>query len=227
MSHGLPRHLFFDLDGTVTDSAPGITRCLAHAAYEVRGISRTPESLRRFIGDPIDEIFAEILDSKDPALIEAAIARYVERFDRVGIRENRLFPGVRELLDRLRGEGCHLYIVSAKTRPVAVRVTELFGLEEVFIEIYGVRPEERHGGKGPLIREALTRHEIAPGDAAMIGDRDHDVRAARTAGVRSIGVTWGYGSAEEFQRVRPDAIAEAPDQLFDVLTSPGGPRAAG
>ena len=119
MSHGSPRHLFFDLDGTVTDSAPGITRCLAHVAYEVQGISRTPESLRPFIGDPIDEIFAEILGSRDPALIEAAIARYVERFDRVGIRENRLFPGVRELLDRLRGERRRPKEPTVEVRPLA------------------------------------------------------------------------------------------------------------
>ena len=190
-------HLFFDLDGTLTDSCTGIIRCVNHA-LEALGCTREPdERLRGMIGQPLTAIFSTVMTPPDEAAIDRAIALYRERFDAIGIFENALYPGVSDALARLRGAGHRLQVVTAKPTPAASRVLAHFEIDRHFDAVHGPALTDRGCDKALLLGRALAHAGARAGDAMMIGDRVDDVLAASAHGVRAVGAGWGYGSREE------------------------------
>ncbi len=173
------RYLFFDLDGTLTDPAPGIGACLLHAARALGHTSLAATDLRRYIGPPLRECFAHLLGTSDPVLIEQAVVLYRERFGSVGLFENSLYPGIGPALARLRQAGHALRIVTSKPAIYADRIVDHFGLREYFSGVYGAELSGALGTKSELIAHALANERICAAEASMIGDRDHDILGAR------------------------------------------------
>ncbi len=200
----MPRHLLFDLDGTRTDPRLGITTCIRRA-LDGMGVP-SPAQLDDWIGPPLYDSFLDYLGSAGPA--REALERYRERFGRVGLYENELYPGIDETLAKLRSGGAILYVVTSKPHVYAVPIVEHFGLARHFRRVYGSELDGTRGDKAALIRYVLDQEGIAAGDAAMIGDRRHDVAGARANGVRSIGVTWGYGGRQELDEAGADLICD-------------------
>jgi phosphoglycolate phosphatase len=207
---------FFDLDGTLTDSAPGIVRCLQYAVGELGASPPDHDALVSYIGTGLDAIFRELLCTEDPARIERAIALYIERFQRLGIRENSLYPGVAEGLGTLHAVGLRLRIATAKTEAVAREVAEVFDIDGYFEAIHGLRGS---GGsdKGAMLCSVLREQGIAGADCSMVGDRHHDIRAARAAGMSAIAVGWGYASPGELAAAAPDVTADSFAALVSFL----------
>ena len=205
-------HLWFDLDGTLTDSFPGISRSITHALAE---LGRTPvpdRRLRGLVGAPLTAIFAELLKSNDTALLDRAVAAYRDRFNTSGIFENSVFPGIPEALDEFRAAGHSMRVVTAKPAVSARRVLAHFALDAHFDAVHGPKLGVRACNKADLVAAALhDAGDSAP--AVMIGDRAEDVRAARCHGIRAVGVGWGYGSGAELTDAIPDYIAETVSDL--------------
>jgi phosphoglycolate phosphatase len=201
--------LFFDLDGTLTDSREGIVRCIEHALSEL-GCDVPPSSaLLRFVGPPLHVSFAELLGSADPERVTQALGAYRSRFETIGIFENTLWPGIREALDDLSDAGHRLYVVTSKPTVYARRILAHFGISRYFIDVFGPELTSRNHDKTSLLRNAL---EAAGGSAAssvMIGDRAEDIVGARHNGVRSLAVAWGYGEQAELESAAPDAIVHS------------------
>lgn len=214
------RHVLFDLDGTLTDSAEGITRCIAKAAVACGAAPPESARLRGFIGTPLADIFEALLDTADPSRIERAISLYRERFERIGYRENRVYDQIEDLLDALAERGFSLYVATAKQQADADRVIEHFRLHPRFAGVFGVVEDGERRDKALLVRRILTTHGIAPAAAALIGDRSHDVGGARRAGVCAIGAAWGYGSVEELREAKADHVAAAPRDVLGCLERP-------
>lgn len=214
------RHVLFDLDGTLTDSAPGITRCLEHAIRTVGGLPPSLDALRVHIGTPLAEIFATLIPEAGPSDLEAARAAYIERFDRAGLWENAVYPGVAEALDELGRQGFSLWVATAKGEDVARRVLEAFGLDRWFDGVFGARLEAGVHSKQQILERGLAAGRIPVSAATMVGDRHHDVDAALALGVRAVGVGWGYGSAEELARAH--AIAPEPAALVRAIAEVAG-----
>lgn len=200
-------HLLFDLDGTLTDSAPGIVRCIDHA---LAALQRPPlgDRLRPMIGTPLTAIFRAVLASDDPVLIDAAVDRYRQRFDAVGIFENALFPGVAAALEAFGAAGHVLQVVTAKPAPAARRVLDQCAIAGCFTAVHGPALADRTCDKADLVARALELVRARPDEAVMIGDRVDDVRAARRHRVRAVAAGWGYGSREELLAASPDYVAE-------------------
>ena len=211
------RHVLFDLDGTLTDSAEGITRCIEHAVVRSGGVASDRLALRRFIGSPLSEIFQTLLETDHPEHIRRAISHYTERFDRVGYRENRLYDQVEELLGELADRGFSLYVATAKRQADATRVIEHFGLEPRFDGVFGVVEDAERRDKSVLVRRILETHAVEPETAVMIGDRSHDVLGALRAGVRALGAAWGYGSIEELRDAGASRIAQSPRDVLECI----------
>jgi phosphoglycolate phosphatase len=215
-------HIFFDLDGTLTDSSTGIIRCINHALAALGHGTLTDERLRGMIGLSLTRILSEVLSCNDEAVIDRAVAIYRERFNDVGIYENALYPGVVDALDRLRLARHTLQIVTVKPAVAARQVVSHFGIGEYFQALHGPELSARDCDKATLVGAAL---QVAGGDprvAVMVGDRAADVVAARVHGVRAIAVGWGYGSRDELQRVGPDYLAETVSDMarwLDALTA--------
>jgi len=214
-------HLLFDLDGTLTDSAAGITRCIAHALERLGRVPPPAAALRPCIGAPLAEAFRALLGGADDSLVRHAVALYRERFASVGMYENEVCAGIPELLATLRERGLPLRVVTSKPTVYSVEIVRHFGLADFFEGVHGSELDGTRTDKTELVAHVLEIEKIAPHEAIMIGDRSHDVRGALANDVRPIGVLWGYGSREELAAAGAAAIVARPADLPDALGADG------
>ncbi len=207
--------ILFDLDGTLTDSSAAITRSIAHVMRTL-GYQPLPASeLIPMIGPPIRETFKRLLASDDRALIERAAALYVERYAIHGALETEPYPGIEEVLGRLRGSGIRLFVATSKMRDNAVRVLSALGMARHFDAIYGSLSDGSLAFKEELLAHVVLEEALDPAASAMVGDREHDVRGGRSARIFTVGVTWGYGNREELAGA--DVIVDTMEELSTVL----------
>ncbi len=208
MPQSLPA-LIFDLDGTITDSKPGILGCL-RKVIDARNMG-DQGSLDRFIGPPVEEWAAELL----PGACEderVTLARdYRACYDLEGWKNNSVFPGVREMLAKLHQQGFPLYVCTSKQQHFAVRILDAFQLSGLFTAIHGDKAEYASHSKIDLLANLLREHSLAPASTWMIGDRSFDIDAAHANRLRCLAAGWGYGSPEECAQA--DAVAPTPAQL--------------
>jgi phosphoglycolate phosphatase len=209
--------ILFDLDGTLTDSGVGITRCIQEAVRRLGAPVPGAESLRACVGPPLHDTFAWLLDTRDEATVAEAIRLYRERFVTTGMFENALYPGVAEGLVRLRGAGLRLWLATSKPRVYARRIRDHFGIAERFAGVYGPDLGDRGHDKREMVRELLANERLDARAAWMVGDRVHDVEGARANGLLAIAVAWGYGSAEELRAASPDYVVETMDELCALV----------
>lgn len=203
--------LFFDPDGTLIDSAVGITRCVTHA-LDGMGHPGLPEpELRRWIGPALRTSFGALFEA--PADIERAVALYRERYDAVGWTEHTVYAGIGDAVATLHAAGHRLAVVTAKNEPHARRIVATLPFGHCFDDVVGATPDGRISHKPELIAEALRRLDLHPGDCTMIGDRHLDIDGARHHGMRGIGVLWGFGDEDELRAAGADALARVPREL--------------
>lgn len=213
------QHILFDLDGTLTDSMPGIAKAvqyaLRHYGIEVSDL----ETLRPFVGPPLTDSFAEYYGFS-PEKAQEAVYVFREYYNVSGWKDNAPFPGVREMLEKLKEGGKTLYVATSKPEATAKRVLEYFSLTGYFAFIAGSLEESDK--KADVIRRVLRENGLAPGpDSLMIGDRRHDIEGAHEAGLSAAGVLHGYGSREELLTAGADLIFRDPWETAErLLTNP-------
>ena len=210
-------HILFDLDGTLTDPGVGITNSVAYALerYGIHVADR--RTLYPFIGPPLVDSFMRFYDFS-AADARAAVDVYREYFADRGIFENELYPGIPELLARLRGAGLKLVMATSKPEKFARRIAEHFGIAQYFDCIAGAAMDETRTHKHEVIEYALERcGNPDRGAVLMVGDRDNDVLGAEKAGVDCCGVLWGYGSREELQGAGAKYLIEKPEELARLV----------
>ena len=210
-----PGSLLFDLDGTLTDNYLGIARSIVYALDRLDIEPPDAEVLRLCVGPPLRTTFAALLDTDDAEEIERAIALYRERFADVGWRENVVYDGIPDALATLAARDRPMYLCTSKPEVYARRIVALFGFHDHLRGVYGADLAGRYDDKATLLAHLASRERIDPAHAIMIGDRHHDVRAARMNGARAIGVLWGYGSEDELAGA--DVLVRAPGELVDAL----------
>jgi len=212
----------FDLDGTLTDSREGITRCIQQALVDVGLVPPPIGELTRYVGPPLPGSFATLLGTSDTRQIDRAIAAYRRRFERVGMFENRLYPGIAEMLSTLGVAGHAMLVVTAKPHAYARQILEHFGIAQVFRGVYGPELGARHYTKASLIREACMAASAQADKTIVIGDRAEDVSGAKSNGLGSVAVTWGYGDREELEAAQPDRIVVSSRELLEYVGDVAG-----
>lgn len=209
-------HLFLDLDGTLSDSAPGILRS-AQYALEAFGIHvDNLDDLLCFVGPPLEESFQEFYHLT-PSQADEAVKVYRRRYEKIGVYENALYPGIPQFLDKARQAGKVLMVATSKPQRMADLVLSHFGIADRFAFVGG-REDSSRRTKEEVIRyvmkeNGLTRTE----DIVMIGDRKHDVLGAKAVGLDSVGVLYGYGSRDEFQAAGATYIVDTLKELEELL----------
>ena len=196
-------YICFDMDGTLSDSGPGITRCADYALKQMGVATEGPESLRYFIGPPLTESFG-VMNGMSEADTQQAIRYFRARFAEKGILEHEPYPGIPEMVRALYEAGKHLQIASSKPRAYVLQILTEYGVIDCFENIVGSEFDGTLSKKADVIEEILRRLAEAGAEKSqivMIGDRHYDVRGAREHGLRCIGVRYGYGT--------PDELAEA------------------
>ena len=205
--------VLFDLDGTLTDSRAGITACIRHALGRLGRACPNDDALATYIGPPLRGTLSTLLDTKDPALIEAALAHYRTRYDDVGLFENRVYDGVPEMLDATARLARAMFVATAKPLHAAVRIVGHFDLVRHFAGVYGAEPGGRFDAKTDLLAHLIESDVIRAETTIMVGDRASDIGAAKINGVRSIGALWGYGDPGELADAGADLLCEHPRAL--------------
>lgn len=208
------KSVIFDLDGTLTDSGEGITKCV-RLALEHFGIPvENLDDLRYFVGPPLRDSFVKAGVPEDK--VEEAIAVYRSRYTNVGLFENTPYSGIRELLEKLTALGCRLFVATSKPEEMAVRVLEKFDLYRYFEKVCGATMDKSRDSKSAVIAYLLTAMGNAE-NAIMVGDTAFDVIGAAEHKISTIGVSWGYGKVEEMKDAGAIAIANTPDELLFLL----------
>lgn len=209
--------LFFDMDGTLIDSAIGITRCVAHALTRMELPVPPPHELRRWIGPALRTSFGPLLE--DPVRVEQAVLHYRERFESHGWAEHEIYEGIGETIDTLHAAGHRLVVVTAKNEPHARKIAAHLPFGHRFDDVVGSTLDGRISHKPELIAEAMQRLGLAASDCWMIGDRHMDIEGARHHGLRSIGVLWGFGDEGELREAGANHLAASPAALPGLLAA--------
>ena len=211
-------HIFFDLDGTLTDPKEGITNSVAYALASF-GIHEDPDRLTPFIGPPLIDSFMEFYHF-DLSTAQKAVEKYREYFSQKGIFENKVFSGTQPLLAQLKVAGKTVCLATSKPEVFARQILEHFHIDGYFDQIVGSCLDGTRTKKGEVIEEVFARlGEKGPDKAmcVMVGDRLHDIHGAQENDLDSIGVTFGYGSQEELTQAGATHIAHSFEELAQIL----------
>ena len=208
--------VLFDLDGTLTESHPGILHCVRLSLEEMGLPIPDGETLRRFIGPPLWYSYTEFC-GLTPEQAEEAVERYRKHYREGGFLECSVYPGILPLLDDLRAAGVKLAVATAKPAKMARAVCESFGILERVDFLSGNREDEKGMGKRGLIEAACAGLGVAPAQAVMIGDTKYDLEGAREAGAAFLGAAYGYGTAAELAGEGSLGAAASPDGLRSYL----------
>ena len=216
-----PLVVLLDLDGTLTDSRPGI---LASYHATLRDLGHEPDpayDLTFVIGPPVEHSMARILarygEDPSPERVAEASVRYRAHYGANGLLDNRVYDGIPDAVDRLRAARAELVVATAKRTGFAVRILNHYGLSPRMRAIYGSEPGDALDEKAELIRHVLHHEGIDPGRAVMVGDRRYDVTGAHASGMRAVGVLWGYGTRAEREEAGADALVASPDDLAGLV----------
>ena len=211
-------NVLLDLDGTLTDPRAGFVTCINHALTGLGQAARTDDEIAAHIGPPLSETLSTLLGARHEHRVDDAVALYRERYSSSGILEATLYADIPPALEALRSSGARLFVATSKPRTFALRILDHFALSGYFSGVYGSELDGTRADKGHLIAYILKRESMAPASAVMVGDRAQDIRGARSNGLGSVGVLWGYGSREELEQAGANRIIDSPGQLGAALS---------
>lgn len=212
------KYIFWDLDGTVTDSAEGILNSVAYALEKLGLPVKDKNTLRPFIGPPLTESFKDFYDF-DEERSALGVRYYREYYPQKGIFENRLYDGISVLLKKLSESGAKNILATSKPEVFAVTILKHFEVSQYFEIIAGSTMDTSRQNKTDVLRYAINKSGAASLDEAiMIGDRKHDIIGAHNVGIKCAAVCYGYGSREEFIKYGADFIIDNINELDSFLS---------
>lgn len=209
--------ILFDLDGTLTDSSPGIINSIIYSMKKFGVTIEDTVPLRRFLGPPLHESFMDVFGFDSEKAMKA-VEYYREYYTVKGIEENSVYEGIEDLLASLKLEGKRLVVATSKPQPFAEKIINDFGLNKYFDFVAGSNLDGTRSKKVQVIKYALKSCGIGDiSQAVMIGDRMHDVAGAKEAGIDCIGVEYGYGDYNELESAGADYIVKTAEDLKALL----------
>lgn len=210
----MARCIYFDLDGTLTDSGEGIMNCAAKTLLHY-GITPPPkEEMRFFVGPPLRTSFPKWGIPEEE--VEEAIRIYRAFYVPDGMFQNKPYPGICSLLDTLQKEGYRLFVATSKPEHMSRAILEHFHMAGYFEDIVGAVADGNRDTKEQILTELKTRNQNA-GDAIMVGDTVFDILGARAHNIPAIGVSWGFGEVADMEKAGAIAIADTMQQLYQLL----------
>ncbi len=212
------QYILFDLDGTLTDPKIGITSCVQYALHKLGIEEPDLDELEPFIGPPLTDSFREFYGFDDET-VQQAVIYYRERFSTVGLFENDIYPGIAQMLERLKQAGRRLAVASSKPTVFVKQILEHFEILSYFDVVVGSELDGTRVKKEEVVEEAL-RQLLCDGnghDIVMVGDRKFDIEGAKAYGIDSIGVAYGYAACGELEEAGADVIVETVEELEKAL----------
>ena len=211
------KYILFDLDGTITDSALGITNSVKYALNKLNAPIPPYETLCKFIGPPLLDGFRDFCGF-DAEKAQEAVKLYREYYETTGLYENAVYDGIPEFLRALKEKGKTVILATSKPEKFARLILEHFNLIQYFDYAAGATIDETRNKKDAVIAYALKECNITDKSlAVMVGDRHHDIFGAKQNGISCVGVLYGFGNREELESAGADYIAEDVNALYRIL----------
>jgi phosphoglycolate phosphatase len=208
--------IYFDLDGTLTDPKPGITRSIQYALQKLdHPTMPTEDDLTWCIGPPLRASFVRLLGAETSA--DLAVSYYRERFSDIGLYENGVYDGIGDVLTSLCASGHRLFVATSKPHVFAERIIDHFGLRDHFERVFGSELDGTRVDKSHLLEYALKQAAVDPSRTLMIGDRSHDMVGAVNNGMKGIGVLYGYGSRDELLEAGAHQVCATPGAILGCI----------
>ena len=211
------KYCLFDLDGTLTDPAIGITNSVMHALekYDIHVGDRS--ELYPFIGPPLDYSFKTFYGFTDEQAVQA-IKYYREYFSVTGLFENSVYEGIPEMLENLKEKGVKIALATSKPYEFSIKILKHFDLYKYF-DFFGAATMDGRISKKEDVISNLLNEMGAPDkdEILMVGDRYHDIEGAKANDLKSAGVLWGYGSREELQNAGAEYILSGPSEIPELF----------
>lgn len=215
------QYLLFDLDGTLTDSMEGIVNSVRYALEHYGIHEEDMQKLRSFIGPPLKDSLMEAYGFDDEKADEA-VGKYREYFGEKGLLENTVYPGIPELLEKLKAAEKTLLVATSKPTVYTNRILEHFDLMKYFADVQGSNLDGSRTKKDEVIAYVLETNGISDREAAvMIGDRKHDIFGGQKCGLDTVGVLYGFGSRQELEEAGAGQIAEDVEELGKIFLGTG------
>ena len=209
--------ILFDLDGTLIDSSEGITKSTQYALAHYGIIENDLSKFYKFIGPPLVASFKKYYDFPEEQAVEA-VAVYRERYNKIGLFECSLYPGVRECIEKLKAQGYLIGMASSKPEVSCRRILEHFGILELFDDVVGATFDGRIDTKEEVLNEVMCRWSDVPKDEmGLIGDRMFDVEGANQVGIRTVAVTFGFGNVQEMVEAGAVAVCDDMEELPEIV----------
>ena len=209
-----PKTILFDLDGTLTDSGPGIINCSAMTLERYGLPVPSREEMRVFVGPSLHETFMKFGIPEEEA--DNAVEVFRSRYNTIGKFENAPYPGIREMLETLQNHGHRLFVATSKPEKTAIEVLEHFDLARYFSLICGATESRSRTEMAEVIKYLLDQVG-GEGPILMVGDTAFDVLGAKAHGIDTIGVSWGYGKVEDMLAAGAVAVAHDARELLQLL----------
>ena len=210
-------NVLFDLDGTLVDSRETIATSIVHALEKMDVDAATGPRVETLIGMPLYDIFVGRFGMEEVNALQA-IDYYRVYYDNLNQAGTRVYERVHEDLARLQAEGYRLYIATVKPTQIAEKVLSDMDLLPFFEGVAGASMGPERRDKSSIIAHALSKFGLAPSRSMMVGDRDQDVEGARANGLRSVGVTYGFGMRDEILGSSPDFVADNSGEISRLLS---------
>jgi phosphoglycolate phosphatase len=209
--------VLLDLDGTLSNSRPGIEACFRHMLAELGHDPAVAGDLTWAVGPPIAVSIGRLLAKYSDDRVDLGVTTYRACYTASGLYQCAVYPGVPEMLAALTEAGHALCVATSKRRDYAERVVDYLGLRQYLPQVYGALPGGGLDDKQDLLAEILRVEDYDRTATIMVGDRFHDIHAAQANGLRTIGVLWGYGGRTELQDAGADHLVEAPHKIPNVV----------
>ena len=206
--------IIFDLDGTINDSGEGIINCATLALEYFHLPVPDKQAMRVFVGPPLRETFMKF--GVKPENVETAMQIYRKQYVPVGLYQCRAYDGMGELLRKLKADGHRLFIATSKPENMAENVLKHLGLFDYFERICGATLDKSRDTKAEVLRYLLETTGSTE-KTVMVGDTVYDVEGAAAFQIPTVGVSWGYGRAEDMEKAGACKIVHTPDELYDFF----------
>lgn len=210
------KYILFDMDGTITDSYDAVVNSFAYA-LDYYGICDYDKSnMKEILGPPLRESFVKLFGFDEKTALEA-VTKYRERYRVHYLEEHKVYPGIRELFDKLVARGYKLVLATSKPLEFASKILEHHGLDGYFYFLGGASMEVKRDTKEKVLEYIFDSCSIQKSEAVLVGDRCYDLAGAEYIGIDAIGVLYGYGDVEELSRYKSVFLANTTDDIYDFL----------
>lgn len=203
------KNIIFDLDGTISESAPGILNAFEYA-LEKMGKTYSRDDLYKYIGPPLRDSFVKELGEESA---DKGVDYYRQYYFKKGIFETEIYDGIQELIEELYDCGFDIYLATSKGEESSKKILEYFGILKFFSYISGSSDDKNT--KKKVIDHLLKENNLKSSESIMIGDRSYDIESANNLEIKTIAVAYGYGNNEEFEKA--SFIANYPYEILNII----------